>query len=532
MNAPGLPPEIWLQVMQEFAKRRDVASLFACARLSRGMANLALPLLWSVYELANVDISVVLWRSLIASALGKTAYPYCTWIKALRLSNLMSLLEDMGQQKKALKGPFFSPPLQDLKVLDREGVTIEVADLITKRIQADAQDADKSAQLLSLEGPHLPSARLSSFVSRLPRLTTLAVRDGSVLNGEVGMAIREGCPAFKELTCYYCNGADADTDLADFLRCLPSNTLESFTVNSVNSIGEATFRALTGHSVSLKRLGLMSLVPLAWESIDVLSTPNLESLALEADSRGRRMEPEMAENILLWLKQCVCLKELEMTSFSLTDTTDTILDDLLESPDMKLTSLVLQRWGASPRMCFRHLGTQTELRNLVITTIHDDDEVTLFSTAHNQLTSALTTQLHNLRHLATSWPFGIDQIRNIVQSNPYLEELVLNGYTFDNDEETFLDILKGLSYLKSIQIVSETTYEMDTIIDFLDALEADPAGDHEGFQLYMAQQEYAYRFTDTQEVVIDTEIKRRFGGRFTVNYTADPEELHESDFSD
>jgi hypothetical protein len=90
MNAPGLPLEIWLQVCQLLAKGLDFADLFACARLNRGLANLALPQLYSIYEFANLDVSVVLWRSLIASALGKTLYPYCTWIKVLKLSNLLS----------------------------------------------------------------------------------------------------------------------------------------------------------------------------------------------------------------------------------------------------------------------------------------------------------------------------------------------------------------------------------------------------------------------------------------------------------
>jgi len=199
LNAPGMPPEIWLQVMQQLASQRDFASLFRCARVSRSMANFSLPLLYSVHELANVDISVVLWRSVIASALGKTLFPYCTWIKVLKLSNLMSLLEDISQQKAVLRGPFFSPPLQNLKGMNRDAIIIQVADLITQRIEDAAKDADKATQLTSLEGPHLPSAYLSTFVSRLSRLTSLAVRDGSVLTIDVGQAIRKNCPAFKEL---------------------------------------------------------------------------------------------------------------------------------------------------------------------------------------------------------------------------------------------------------------------------------------------------------------------------------------------
>ena len=39
-----------------------------------------------------------LWRTLILSSLGKTAYPYCSYIRVLNLGDLKELLEDFKFQ--------------------------------------------------------------------------------------------------------------------------------------------------------------------------------------------------------------------------------------------------------------------------------------------------------------------------------------------------------------------------------------------------------------------------------------------------
>lgn len=43
-----------------------------------------------------------LWRALILSSLGKTAYPYCYYVRALSLSDLRQLLEDMSPKTSRL----------------------------------------------------------------------------------------------------------------------------------------------------------------------------------------------------------------------------------------------------------------------------------------------------------------------------------------------------------------------------------------------------------------------------------------------
>jgi hypothetical protein len=278
------------------------------------------------------------------------------------------------------------------------------------------------------------------------------------------------------------------------------------------------------------RLGLMSIEPAAWESIDLLSTPNLGSLVLEPSGIARNLERRIAEKVLLWLKQCVCLKELEITSFPLTDA---VLDDLLENPDIRLTSLILKRWEPGPKRFYRNLGLQTDLRHLAMPSVEDDvdDDDLVLGEAHMCFSTALM-QLHNLRRLVTNEPFTLDEFSRIIESNLLLEELVFNGYGGAEEALSFLNLLKCLSHLKSVQIVSETAFSVATIQDFLSAIDDPEFADHAGFQFYLAQQEHASRFSDCQEEELDNEIRKRFGGRFFVSYQADPDDLHESDFSD
>ncbi len=210
----SFPHEIWWLVAQEFARRRDFGGLFLCARLGRGMARVALPELYAIHHqspaldahILDVESSVCLWRSIIVSSLGKTLFPYCCWIKALRLGNLLSHLEDLARGKPRLKAQFFSPPLEKLqirrgrgKALYLDAIIVEVANMVTECIRTSADHEARRAGITTLEGLYLPTANLPTWVSSLSSLTSLSVRDGSVLTREVASAIRANCPAFREL---------------------------------------------------------------------------------------------------------------------------------------------------------------------------------------------------------------------------------------------------------------------------------------------------------------------------------------------
>jgi hypothetical protein len=210
----SFPHEIWWLVSQEFATRRDFGGLFLCARLGKSLAALALPELYAIHHqspainahIYGIENSVCLWRSIIASSLGKTLFPYCCWIKALKLGNLYSQLEDLARDNPGPKAQFFSPPLEKLQIwrgrgraLNLEAIVVEVANLVTERIRTSASQEDKRVGITSLEGFYLPTSNLPRWVSSLSSLTSLSVRDGSVLNSDVAGALRANCPAFREV---------------------------------------------------------------------------------------------------------------------------------------------------------------------------------------------------------------------------------------------------------------------------------------------------------------------------------------------
>ncbi len=213
---PSLPSEIWWRVSLELAAEGDFGSLYTLTRLSQGLANLALPLLYRYQEnsaasndIFNIKSAVSLWRSIISSGLGKTQYPYCTWIKTLELSKFASLLEDLRHRSRsALQKTFFRPPLDVLHLkrsksdyLDIDAITIKVGDIVTGRVEEIAKRENKLVALTGIEtllSKGFDQA-LPSWIPRLSGLTSLKLGAGEILSQDLAVAIRDNCPAFKEL---------------------------------------------------------------------------------------------------------------------------------------------------------------------------------------------------------------------------------------------------------------------------------------------------------------------------------------------
>jgi hypothetical protein len=110
-----------------------------------------------------------------------------------------------------------------------------------------------------------------------------------------------------------------------------------------------------------------------------------------------------------------------------------------------------------------------------------------------------------------------------------LEDIVLNGDLIDN---VFLTPISRLSKLKSLNVFGPSIISADVLLEFLEKLAADPEGMHEGLQVWISNQNYDSKFTDEEEAKVATVLWDLFRGRFDINYRLDPDELHESDFSD
>lgn len=268
---------MWWMVAQELSDELDFSSLFALACTNRGMASVALPLLYSIHDsspasnahIVNIETTVCLWRAIILASLGEALFPYHQWIKTIRLGNLGSLLEDnmtirRNHNNPPLHDQFFAAPLQDLAVRDGDGrlevdaVVTKVADLIINRMKSAADKQGREVGLLSLEGP--PRQRLQDVggppeepiltrwvtTGGLTRLKSIRLDDGAVLNSDLATAIRENCPAFNTMyvssnevpesqanfhlyrACYMCRGPDVDATLAGFFNNLAPNTLGTY----------------------------------------------------------------------------------------------------------------------------------------------------------------------------------------------------------------------------------------------------------------------------------------------------------------
>ncbi|KAK3379752.1 hypothetical protein B0T24DRAFT_167500 [Lasiosphaeria ovina] len=535
-----LPQELCWLVVQELADHEDFNSLFHCAQASRGLANLALPLLYSFHEsspasnahILFTETLVCLWRSIISSSMGGTLYPYCRWIKTLQLTALHSFLDDLARENGTRRAQFFSPPLHKLQIrkdrgLNLDAIVITMADMVIKSIKAAADEEDKVVGLTTLDAHRLPNANLPSWVADLSRLITLMVGDGEVLNASVAEAIRANCPSFNELVCYSCR--NGDVQLAAFFRALAPNTLESFTIRSTNDIGAETFRALSRHALSLNRLRLFSLEQSALESLHNLSDClGLKSLTLEANFQATRFAWENTskkslEDVTLWLRQCTSLKDLE---FRLVPNSATILADVLKTPEIRLTSLYINLVDVNDAF-YTSLACQHDLRHLKVL-INDEDLLEVAETRHALFADSICS-CTKLRELNTNELFTLEDVTKIVAAVPNLEDLRLDGDRFDDD---FLKPLSSLLHLKQLFVFGFSIFSFEGLLNFLARLSIDGRENHEGLQISIENQAWDVMLSEKEERWLTRDIEEFFGGRLDIIYRNDPDELHESDFSD
>jgi hypothetical protein len=132
-----------MQICEEMGNHRDFSTLFNYALTSRAFAGPALLWLYRNHHqsgyfegddnddelstsrntgnksweegvaMYKVYLSkwALLWKSIIRSSLGKTAYPYCLYIRSLDFRNLSTLLED-SQFKDAAQPSFFADDME------------------------------------------------------------------------------------------------------------------------------------------------------------------------------------------------------------------------------------------------------------------------------------------------------------------------------------------------------------------------------------------------------------------------------------
>ncbi|KAI8626100.1 hypothetical protein F5Y19DRAFT_232830 [Xylariaceae sp. FL1651] len=552
MDKPMLPQDIILLICQELGAHREFATLYRCSMVSRRFASIAVEQLYRILEVLDPFIddklqAARLWRSIVLSSLGATVYPYCAYIRALSLGGLAECLEDI-RFDRYLRDFFFEGPMQDFLVIqegamfakntrsklplfDLPAITIRCADSITKYIKALADNSGTAVALTQLEGSAIPRDILPNWMGRLGTLTSLQLRDGSVLGAEAGVAIAECCPNFAELTCFHCSSETAAEDMAAFFLALRPNSLQRFEVLSRNNLSEVSLAALNAHAESLRVLSLRSLLSPATRSLHLLvKCTALESLLIERETTDRSgldafSESELAE-VIAWVSSCKALREL---SFNHLRDALPILKGVLQTPDIRLKQLVIQDYQSAPeditKATWGALEQQVQLEVLTIAS-QDGSVDGLVLAGHPELTHSIC-QLSNLISLNLMQAYVTSsEIRRIATALPHLEELSFGG---DLVDDSILDHLSKLPKLVSLSINAITAFNFDSLQNFAQKL--DPIANR-GIRVDVLNQWYEAKLTEEEDTWLNAYFVEILNGRIAISYPNDPDELHEADFSD
>ncbi len=490
-----------------------------------------------------------LWRSVILSSIGGTAYPYCAYIRNLSLG--LNFVENMPDNlnDKTIRDFFFEGPMEQFLVL-MEGITpsrktrgarisrihaektmVKCADSVTSFIKQLADDTETAVALAHLELYNLPIDLLPTWISRLGTLKSLRIRDGSILGVEAGSAISQCCPHFDDLTLYWLEGPTVDEDLAAFFQTIRPNSLRSFEIMSQNRIGENTLTALNAHASSLKFLKLGTLSAQAMKCLNVLvGCTALEVLEIENEGSSqvdlRAFSEGMLKEITAWIRSCESLREL---SFRGVQDALLIIKDVLASPDIRLSSLDIQflrqcndqdsaaTWAA--------LGLQDSLESFTLGAQLDLQDMFVIA-EHPSLVDSIC-QLKNLKSLNLKQTFAHPyEIHRLVRSLPNLVDFSFGGEVVD---DTILESLAALPHLTTVGISALSTFTWKGLQDFSRRL--DLAGRH-GFQCDILGQLGEAKLAEDQQNWLQDFFASNLQGRFDIVYYMDPDELHEDDFSD
>ncbi|KAJ1337284.1 F-box and leucine-rich repeat protein 2/20 [Microdochium nivale] len=565
-----LPPEIFLLICNELAADRAFGTLYQLARISRTVAPTALEQLYSIYDISPAILGLygkrswaILWRSILVSTKGQTAYPYAAWIRTLSLgANLDDVLAEMLLDT-AVRDMFCAHPLEDilsfrddksqilrstrastLRRIDTQKTVDACGNDIIHYVRQFADEANLGIALAHLETNSVPSEILSGWCRQLGSgLVSLRLRDGSRLNGEIGATLARDCPNFNDLTLFYCiterRGDPPEDGLTAFLNGIAPNKLRNFDVMRKNNIDRSTLVALARQSKSLRYLRLNCLSIEGLQALDSLTgCVQLECLELENEKYDRTdlvgTNPELVSKLASWIGSCSSLREFravfEQDALHLSC-------DLLSLSNARLESLVIQHFVLLPRgqntSVFDALTRHKEtLREFTIGYFWESDDTvdrTPVSFLHPEtptlLDSICTLAQLRILNLQGAWLDPSDFVR-IIENLPKLEEIQVMTHEPLQDEHLLILISRTLNHLKSVMVLTPTNFTHGALLAFAQGL--DPIRNN-GIQVdFMAQMRES---TDAEDVELQGHFSN-LGGNLNLGYVKFGDDADESSESE
>lgn len=549
-----VPEDVLYVLCDRLAEVKDFDTLFQCTLSGK---RFAVPALTTLYRHHNASPVIggggdsdsppahvlllvqkwsIMWRSIIASSLGATAFPYCRYIRILDLRDLSYLLDDDKFDKFKqgdISKSFFSGAMAGFKImtqpppskitgkkrprhLDINAIVEAIGDAVTQHTPSIEQ----------ITGNVKPSA-IIKWAPRLPRLNSLQLWGGSALSDPKAQdVIIEHCPKFNALSFYTWTGESTDAQLASFLAGLPPQQLKFFEAISHTDIGEGALLSLNSHGESLKYLK-MALKSAALPHLGLLKNCTaLESLELEHINVGEdpvdleATQHDVFLEVKDWLAQCKQLRTLIFTGFL---AAFKLVTPILYQEDIQLSHLNIDSYVAHNAVEFhRALANHSSLQWLHLAAdsegmTRDDIDIIVES----------LTQLHQLRHvklLGVSDFFNDEHIITLSRNLPHLDEVYFTGLQVG---DVVLPELANLKELRRLDIASISTFTFEGLMDFVDRL----GPGNRGIEFMVSSAAQDSKLSDEEVMAINQRFAAKVSGKLDYVPYRDPNEfdMDESD---
>ncbi|KAJ9663584.1 hypothetical protein H2201_005545 [Coniosporium apollinis] len=465
----------------------------------------------------------ILWRSIIASSLEETLFPYCKYIRVLDLRDLSNLLED-DKFKANIAKNFFSGKLSRFYIV----LNTPSSKVATKPVHRAARldvtsiiDAvgeaitPHSCMLEQISGDVLPTA-LPRWVTRLPRLRSLELWDGRSLAEEnLQELIARHCPNFDAFSLYMWSGEGQDHRFSTFISGLRPQSLQFFQVFRDAHIGVETCLALNDHGRSLKtiKLNLRSeaLPNLALlKGCTAVETLHLEDMDGTADLHKTHNDAFL--EIVDWLKQCSNLQDFSLTNF--VGAAD-IGTPVLVEYSIRLRKLNLGSYMVKDNQTFHAALIQQPLLE-TLSLQGEPDEMTFDD---NEILIQSLGQLKELRELelrGVSDYFSNKHIIHLAEQLKKLEDLYVSGYGIT---DVVWDSLAGLENLRNICINAWTAFTADGLLKFIEKLR--PSNQGIVISIYNADPDSL--LSEEEQAMVREVLATKVGGRLDYTPWRDPD---------
>ena len=444
-----------------------------------------------------------LWRSLALSSIGKTAYPYCRYLRALDLRDLEQLFQEPRFHQKYGED-FFAGDLASFLIEEQSMPQTRAKSArrfnVTNMLDKIGDSITKSAPMLEeLAGPASHEALLR-WAPCLGNLQQLRLWDGSALVN-TGSIITVHCPRFTLLKFYNWLGDSTDASFAAFLLDLRPNSLESVEIFGGSHSGTQVTSALSHHSQSLVELKLGQVNSEVFSSLPTLSSPTgLKVLHLSGFRGNVPVPKEVWNEISTWLRSCTSLIDVSLLGSS---HCHQILTPFLLDPKIRLSKLEIEYFSTTATAFHSALAHQSSsLTSLILRAEGDGFDV-------NPLVKSLTslTNLLELRLFGVSDYFRDQHIISIANSIPMLEELSISGWAITDAVWPALGSLKSM---RRLDLNAVSVFTLEGILGYIDGLGKGNWG--LSLAIMMADPEYALQ--EEEQALAKEVLANKVEGRF------------------